>query len=224
MELQEQAGDPHPETDLIVDQQSATDSRSLMPKKLREQLRESLTNVTRPLWHSEPPQNLGIAKHGKLKADVLRTLAEFDLGVAVVQTLDKDDKKVEMTMNLFTAIRFATSERVSNTTAERYTHYLIAYLKQLVEGGWNLVPNHHAALHIADMLQRNGPMRGWWMFPYERIIGHLQQMNTNSKMGEHIATAKRSSLTVARPIGGDADSRLSCCSIPARATDPRRLS
>jgi hypothetical protein len=159
-----------------------------MPKQLREQLRESLTNIARPLWHSEPPQNLGIAKHGKLKADVLRTLAEFDLGVAVVQTLGEDDKKVDMTMNLFTAIRFATSERVSYTTAERYTHYLTAYLKQLVQGGWTLVPNHHAALHIADMLQQNGPMRGWWMFPYERIIGHLQRMNTNSKMGKHMPT------------------------------------
>ncbi|KAG2148241.1 uncharacterized protein EDB93DRAFT_1085087 [Suillus bovinus] len=29
-----------------------------------------------------------------------------------------------------------------------------------------------------------GPMHGWWMFPFERIIGALQKTNTNYKIGE----------------------------------------
>jgi hypothetical protein len=33
------------------------------------------------------------------------------------------------------------------------------------------------------MLLRFGPIHGWWMFPFERVIGLLQQFNTNSEMG-----------------------------------------
>jgi hypothetical protein len=28
-------------------------------------------------------------------------------------------------------------------------------------------------------------MHGWWMFPFERIIGALQKTNMNYKIGEH---------------------------------------
>ncbi|KIK76306.1 hypothetical protein PAXRUDRAFT_170343 [Paxillus rubicundulus Ve08.2h10] len=47
-------------------------------------------------------------------------------------------------------------------------------------GWW---PNHHALLHLDDFLCRYGPMHGWWMFPFKRVIGSLQKMNTNHKIG-----------------------------------------
>lgn len=46
-------------------------------------------------------------------------------------------------------------------------------------------PNHHSCLHLHEFLLRYGPMHGWWMFPFERIIGALQKTNTNYKIGEH---------------------------------------
>jgi len=62
---------------------------------------------------------------------------------------------------------------------------MCAYLANLR----NLFPNkdlctsHHTALFIGEMLLRFGPIHRWWMFPFERVIGLLQQFNTNSKMG-----------------------------------------
>ena len=45
-------------------------------------------------------------------------------------------------------------------------------------------PNHHASLHIGSFLLLFGPMHGWWMFVFERMIGLLQKTNTNFKLGE----------------------------------------
>lgn len=34
-----------------------------------------------------------------------------------------------------------------------------------------LRPNHINALLVGDYLRLYGPVRGWWMFPFERVIG-----------------------------------------------------
>ncbi|KAG2065538.1 hypothetical protein BDR04DRAFT_1032543, partial [Suillus decipiens] len=74
-----------------------------------------------------------------------------------------------------------------------YTRCMKAYL-ECIRGifphhSWR--PNHHATLHICEFLLRYGPMHGWWMFPFERIIGALQKMNTNYKIGEQACTQKQ---------------------------------
>ncbi|KAG1758760.1 hypothetical protein EDD22DRAFT_849772 [Suillus occidentalis] len=48
----------------------------------------------------------------------------------------------------------------------------------------SLCPNHHACLHLHEFLLRYRPMHGWWMFPFERIIGVLQKTNMNHKIRE----------------------------------------
>jgi hypothetical protein len=45
-------------------------------------------------------------------------------------------------------------------------------------------PNHLNALLVGDYLRLYGPVRGWWMFPFERVIGELQRSSTNNKLGE----------------------------------------
>ncbi|KAJ3963308.1 hypothetical protein EV361DRAFT_813494, partial [Lentinula raphanica] len=50
-------------------------------------------------------------------------------------------------------------------------------------------PNVHAAGHIYDFLLLFGPVLSWWCFPFERLIGVLQKINTNDhKGGEMEAT------------------------------------
>ena len=44
-------------------------------------------------------------------------------------------------------------------------------------------PNHHMALHLHEYLCRFGPVHSWWTFPFERIIGMLQRIPTNFKIG-----------------------------------------
>jgi hypothetical protein len=39
------------------------------------------------------------------------------------------------------------------------------------------------ALHVGQFLKRFGPVCGWWTFPFERLIGSMQRMNHNSRVG-----------------------------------------
>ncbi|EPS96582.1 hypothetical protein FOMPIDRAFT_1130286, partial [Fomitopsis schrenkii] len=67
-----------------------------------------------------------------------------------------------------------------------FGEHMLAYLKGIrrILPGQSLLPSHHNALHIPDFLQRFGPMPGWWMFPFERVIGLLQKVKTNGKIGK----------------------------------------
>jgi hypothetical protein len=134
-----------------------------------------------------------------LKADQWRSCIEFDVPVAIAQIWDFDrqgceeneqvqrqKKLVEATLLLATAIQWATSYRTSAFHASQYMICITAYLNILKALYPTLAwrPNHHAALHIGPLLLNFGPMHGWWMFVYERIIGILGKTNSNFKIGE----------------------------------------
>jgi hypothetical protein len=164
-----------------------------------KRIHEFLSETTRPSWHTPPPSNLGEASHGSLKADELRSSIEFDVPAALAQIWDhdtqqsKEDKGVRRqkklfhaTMLLATAIRWATSYLTSELHAAQYMICMTAYLNTLKELYPNFPwrPNHHTALHIGPFLLLFGPMHGWWMFVFERVIGKLQKISTNYKLGE----------------------------------------
>lgn len=182
------------------------------------QLCRDIAQTFRPTWQQPPPLNIGLKTHGKLKADQWRTCIEFDLPVSLVRLwasngikpveLDTDRrmKVVESTMLLATAIRWATSHQTSQRHADEYMCNMRGYLASLRElfPEVNLLPNHHNALYLGEMLLRMGPVRGWWMFPFERVIGLLQNINTNGKIGKiltyHYFIFQQMTLTVYRAI------------------------
>jgi hypothetical protein len=168
------------------------------------QIQEDIRKTIRPSWHRGPPTNLGEPGHGKLKADQWRSCIEFDLPVSLAQLWSganstKDGRGllrrrlVHSTMLLAMAIRWATSHRTSQDHADQYTIYIRKYLESLIDiyPTIQLRPNHHVALHIGEYLLRFGPSHGWWMFPFERLIGFLQQVNTNHKIGKRCAHDRR---------------------------------
>ena len=61
-----------------------------------------------------------------------------------------------------------------------------AYLETLkdLQPTQHLRPNHLNALLVGRYLRLYGPVHGWWMFPFERVIGDLQRVSTNNKPGE----------------------------------------
>ncbi len=148
-----------------------------------------IASTVRPRWHKSPPRNLGEARHGKLKADQWRSLMEFDIPVALAQLWEGNSERHPLfhcTMLLAIAMRYATSHVITKDHISQYKRYMLEYLKMLreIDPLTNLLPNHHEALHIPDFLGYFGPMHGWWMFVYERMIGLLQNINTNHKIGK----------------------------------------
>lgn len=151
----------------------------------------------RPNWQAQLPANFGSPEHGKLKADQWRTALEFDIPVSLIllkytrqsSGMVEDErlqKLVDHTMDLAMAIAWGFSRRTSPKHAERYEFYMRRYLTGIKElfPDYDLKPNHHYALHIPDILCGFGPLHGTWAFKIERLIGVLQKMNMNSKIGE----------------------------------------
>lgn len=162
-------------------------------------LHVALRSTQRPSWQRGPPLNLGVSSHGKLKADQWRSAIEFDVPIYLAQAWSYSDHEVKnnerkqrrrqllaSTMLLAVSIGWGTSDVTSQPHAYDYTRHMIAYLQtlQMLYPSFQLRPNHHGALHIGPFLLQFGPMRGWWMYPFERIIGILQKTNTNSKLGK----------------------------------------
>ena len=169
----------------------------MLDAKELHQIQHDIVITKRPTWQSSPPADFGSPAHGKLKADQWRTCIEFDLPVSLVKLWQNDsqpdnsvrycrNKAIHSTMMLAMAVRWGTSHRTSKRHAQKYLDYMKAYLQTLLElcPNQQLHPIHHNALHLPEFLLRFGPVHGWWMFPFERMIGILQKINTNSKMGK----------------------------------------
>jgi hypothetical protein len=159
-------------------------------------IRDDLAATIRPRWHAAPPANLGHVSHGKLKADEWRSCFEFDIPVSLLRIETRKSgsgeqrdgyraKLVHSTFLLAIAIRWATSHQTSTKHAEKYTETMKSYLKTLkdLRPTERFRPNHFNALLIGRYLRLYGPARGWWMFPFERVIGDLQRSSTNNKPG-----------------------------------------
>jgi len=159
------------------------------------QIREDIRSTQRPDWQAHLPDNFGCPEHGKLKADQWRTALEFDIPVSLIRIKSQRkpsgnidvrlQKLVDHTLDLVMAIAWGLSRRTSACHAERYMFYMKRYLSGIKDlfPDYNLKPNHHYALHIPDILLAFGPLHGTWAFSLERLIGCLQKLNSNSKIG-----------------------------------------
>jgi hypothetical protein len=160
-----------------------------------QMLRDTIKNAVRPRWQASPPHNFGEPSHGKLTADQWRTLMEFDLPVALAKSLrnkpelspsgNRLNELFHSTLLLASAIAWGTSRRVTSESKNKYLSRMQSYLKTVLklQPGSTLLPNHHNSLHFGAYLERYGPVHGWWTFPFERVVGVLQQINTNGKIG-----------------------------------------
>ena len=75
---------------------------------------------------------------------------------------------------------------ISRSDIVAYDMHIRSYITQLAEvhPDARFIPNMHMATHIKDYLPLFGSVYSWWTFPFERLIGKLQDMQTNGKIGE----------------------------------------
>jgi len=143
------------------------------------------------------------SKGPKLKSDQWRAVGSLYLPVTLIRLwsetntnsdwVDEEEKKhkegrqkiLHLTMLLCSAIAIVTSRVVSKRHALEYRNYMVEYRKQLetIFEEYKPHPNHHMAMHVGEFLCMFGPVYGWWTFPFERMIGNLQRISTNYKLG-----------------------------------------
>jgi hypothetical protein len=162
----------------------------------KSQIRLDILNMTTPSWLSSVPANLGDASHGKLKSDQWRTLGMVYLPVSLIRMWDslgdQDNSRSQqckklllVTLSLIAAVIIASSRTASEQQADLYLYHIQNYLNGMRElfPQYKFRPNQHMALHLAEYLKFYGPIRSWWTFPFERLIGLLQRIPNNFQIG-----------------------------------------
>ncbi|KAF5351480.1 hypothetical protein D9757_012880 [Collybiopsis confluens] len=162
-----------------------------------------IRETIKPAYINSVPKNFGEAKAGSLKADEWRTLSTLYLPIALITLWGDNDgvpplvdnseaghllKALNHTMALFQATVIACRYVMTEDRARAYRKYMKVWTRDLqvlfphVRGSTPR-PNIHAAAHIYDFLLLFGPVVSWWCFPFERLIGVLQKINTNNHSG-----------------------------------------
>lgn len=161
-------------------------------------IKNTIRDTTTPSWLSSVPSNFGDAAAGTLKADEWRTMSTVYFPLALISlwgegTLHESPdlaaklrRVLDHTMGLVCAVSLACARSMSRTRAAAYLQYMKAYIGDLQ----NIHPKidhrtiHHMALHIYDFLLLFGPVRSWWCFPFERLVGKIQRLLSNHKFGK----------------------------------------
>nr|GAT58598.1 predicted protein [Mycena chlorophos] len=154
-----------------------------------------IADTATPSWVNGVPSNYGESSAGTIKADEWRVLSTIYLPIALVLlsgTGEEEDPRLrgmlDHSMALFSAVILVCRHVITEDRVAAYRHHLKEWVQGLeVHHPHTQIharrPNIHMAFHIADFLVLFGPVVAWWSFPFERMIGHLQNINTNHRVG-----------------------------------------
>ena len=164
-------------------------------------IRSVIEDMEKPSWLNSLPSDLGLffrtATAGSLKADEWRTFFTIVLPIALVslwgegtvhptEAIARHRREVlDHTMALVSAVLVAGMHYSTQYRAKAYLEYIREYVVKLHELFPHVEPrtNKHVAFHIYDFLVAYGPIRSWWCFPFERLVGVIQNLPSNHKFG-----------------------------------------
>ena len=165
-----------------------------------------------PSWLNSVPYNYGTATARVLKANEWRNMATIFFPLALISTWGEGSihqtalnsrklcKILDHTMLLVSAILLVCMHTMTEVRSKFYLDYMTQYISTLpnLHPNAHLKPNHHMLMHVPLFLWLYGPVRSWWCFPYEWLIGQIQQLLSNHKAGQMESTLLHLFLKAAR--------------------------
>lgn len=145
-----------------------------------------LPKIHTPTWIKRPIPVLGKASFGKLKADEWRSLLTLQLPLVLIPLWSDQDhvKKslLENFIHLVSLLNLGLKRLMTTSHIQGYRYHVGKYLESstLLFQHCKLAPNHHMSIHLADCLERFGPVRAWWSFPFERLMGKILKAGNNN--------------------------------------------
>jgi hypothetical protein len=171
-----------------------------MTAVVMSRVHEVIDQTDAPSWLGSVPRKFGEASMGTVKAAEWLVLCTVHLPMALVSlwgdgTLhdtpeDASARRriLDHTMLLVSAVILVCYRSMTIRRAQDYLKYIKRYIRDLktIRKGENVKykPKHHMAFHLFEFLVLFGPVRSWWMFPFERLIGHLQRLPHNHIHGK----------------------------------------
>ena len=143
-----------------------------------------------PSWVGRVPRKVGNRKHKKLGADQWRVLATVHLVITLVPLWTSKGGIFQALLNNFmdlvSAVRLATSRRISEELIKAYESFYNAYLNDMCRlfPQATITPTQHAGTHFGSYMRDFGPSHDYNCFPFERMNHYSQKVNTNRRAGE----------------------------------------
>jgi hypothetical protein len=161
------------------------------------QIKQVIAETQVPSWLNSVPYNFGDAGAGMVKADEWRNLSTIFLPLALIRMWGEGTQHpssdiatkfrhiLDHTMLLVSAVSLACKHTMTAHRSAAYLQYMTQYIRDflVIHIDINPRPNMHMAMHIPHFLHLFGPVRSWWCFPFERLIGQIQRLHSNHKFG-----------------------------------------
>ncbi|KAH8802357.1 hypothetical protein DL96DRAFT_1774001 [Flagelloscypha sp. PMI_526] len=186
------------------DVENATDSFPTafdFPEDHRAEFLADLWHILLPSFIARPPINLGDPGHGKLKGDELLTLFNYMFSLSVPKLWWRKGNTFWASLlknfhHLAGSSNIIASFTTSSAKGHQYNTEYLAYLQgvQTLFPLWNLVPNHHFALHYGDLMSFWGPIPGLSDAKGEEVNGILQRFPTSRRLADMPYTMMKSFL------------------------------
>jgi hypothetical protein len=152
-----------------------------------------------PSWIDSVPFNYGENSAGAINTDEWRLLSTIYLPIALILLWGEENEAaptpgshflgiLDHTMALFQAVIILCRYTMNTDRATTFRNFIKQWVDDLHKCHPHTRrhehrPNVHAAFHLYDFLLLFGPIMSWWCFPFERLVGVLQKVNTNDQIG-----------------------------------------
>jgi hypothetical protein len=166
--------------------------------EVMQTIRDVISQTTVPSWVSSVPRNFGDASTGTLKADEWRTLITIHFPIALIfawgelashpspYVTARLHDVLEHTMLLVSVIVIACKRNMSEYRCQAYLQCMTRYLSTLISIHPHAThrPYGHMSLHLPHFFTLFGPARAFWTYPFERLIGQIQRLISNHRIGK----------------------------------------
>lgn len=167
-------------------------------EKVLKTVREVIRCTDTPSWLPSVPYNFGHVSAGHLKADEWRTLSTVYFPISLVSVWGEGSahstpelasslrRILDHTMALVSAVSIACLRVTTPNRTLAYQTYIQQWYRDLESIHGPVIGkrvNGHMAIHISQFLHLFGPVRSWWTFPFERLIGQIQRIPHNHMFG-----------------------------------------
>lgn len=162
----------------------------IFDQRMLQRINSLLPRIHIPTWIKRAIPVVGKASFGKLKADEWRNLFTIQLPLTLIPIwTGQDHVQTALLKNfchLVSLVNLALKRVMNAELIRRYRHHVEEYLKGSTSlfQHCKLAPNHHMSIHLADCLERWGPVRAWWSFPFERLMGKILKSSHNNHIGK----------------------------------------
>ena len=184
----------------------------LATPEVMQRIHDVIKDTVVPSWINSVPYNYGKAAAGVLKADEWRNMATIFFPLALISMWGKGSKHqsvldaeklrkvLDHTMLLVSTISLVCMHTMTKARSNTYLDCMARYISDLpkLHPNANLKPNHHMSMHVPLFLWLFGPARSWWCFPYEQLIGQIQHLLSNHRIGQMESTLLLSFLKAAK--------------------------